>query len=362
MNKLGYILAISATVAITNVVLGGEIETNEVLRVVLDLSDGSRLVGTPGVESVPVSTPYANMSVPLRKIRVITMQADHESASFELENGDKITGVITLGPVNLGTMFGQVSIPIENIRTLRVSPSGGAFARRGLVLWNRLDSEYEVTRSAVGPGGMFNAGRFVEGRFGKAIELNMQEQFGVTFPPEIVPGPDGCIEFWAKLVNFPKDMRQQGGSWPGLIAACSQNDSQDFLLCFCANDGASNGGICARVAGLGSAGTGHFGDWTYARALNSNEVNDWHHYGFVWATNGIPGVDNGARKTAVYVDGKLNTGFWGGGTGDKLTVPTNGRFGLLSHQGTQTGSVVFDNLKIWSYAKTDFSDLNEETP
>jgi hypothetical protein len=80
----------------------------------------------------------------------------------------------------------------------------------------------------------------------------------------------------------------------------------------------------------------------------------------VWATDGITGVDNSKRKTAVYVDGKLNTGFWGGGTGDKLAVPTNGRFGLLSHQGTQTGSVVFDNLKIWSHAKTDFSDRNDE--
>jgi len=354
------ILVACALVTVNHRVWSAEPTTNEVLTVILELSDGSRIVGTPGIEAVPVQTAYAKMSLPLKQIRGVTMEADHETAAFELRNGDKIKGVITLGPIPLTTLFGKVTIPIEHIRALQVSLSGGAFARKGLVLWNRLGSDYEVARSSVGPGGKFNAGRFVEGRFGKGIELNMQEQFGVTFPAEIVPGPDGCIEFWAKLADFPTNIRQPGGSWPGLIAACSQSGSQDFMLCFCANDGAANGGLCARVAGLGSAGTGQFGYWTYARALNSDEVNGWHHYALVWATAGIAGVDNGQRKAAVYVDGKLNTGFWGGGTGDKLAVPTDGRFGLLSHQGTPSGRVVFDNLKIWNYAKTDFSDRDTE--
>ena len=359
MRRLSLLLAVASATALFGTTWAGDEQAAVLPRLELDLVDGSHIVGTPIIATVPVRTSYAKMDIPLAQIRTIKMGDDHETVFVNLQNGDKLTGVITLGPIELATVFGKVAVGIQHIRKFDVV-LGGETGRKGLVLWNRLGSESDVRNSRVGPGGTLNAGRFVEGRFGKGIELNMQEQFGVTFPPEIVPGPDGCIEFWAKLVNFPADIRQPGGSWPGLIAACSQNGSQDFMLCFCANDGAANGGICARVAGLGSAGTGEFGSWTYARALNSNEVNGWHHYALVWATDGITGVDNGKRKTAVYVDGRLNTGFWGGGTGDKLAVPTNGRFGLLSHQGTQTGSVVFDNLKIWSHAKTDFSDRNDE--
>jgi hypothetical protein len=329
------------------------------LRLEVDLVDGSRLIGTPSLATVPVQTSYAKMEVPLTQIQTLTIGDDHETVTLDLLNGDKLTGVISLKPIEMNTVFGTVTVGIEHIQQLDIVLSGGT-GQKGLVLWNRLGSESDVKNSRVGPGGKFNAGRFVEGRFGKGIELNMQEQFGVTFPSEIVPGPDGCIEFWARLVNFPADIRQPGGSWPGLIAACDANGAQHFLLCFCANDGASNGGICARVAGLASAGTGQFGSWTYARALNANTADGWHHYALVWATAGIPGVENGQRKAAVYVDGKLNTGYWGGGTGDKLAVPTDGRFGLLSHQGTPSGSVVFDNFKIWNYAKTNFNDRDRE--
>jgi len=358
MTGIRYLLIVYAVVSLTNIVLGNDAQTNESLRVVLDLSDGSRIIGTPGIKSVPVETCYAKMDLPLRQILAIRIEADHERASFDLQNGDKLKGVINLGPLKLLTVFGEVSIGVEHISQIGVQ-SGGSSSWNGLVLWNRLDSEFEVTRSRVGPGGKLNAGRFVPGRFGRGVELKMQEQYGVTFPPEIVQSPDGCIEFWAKLVDFPADL--PWGDRPGLIAACDEKGTCHFMLHFNGNDGVANGGLCARVAGLGCVGTGQFGRWTYARALGSNAA-DWHHYALVWATDGIPGVDNGLRKGAVYVDGKLNSRVWNGGTGNRLTVPTTGRFGLLAHQGMPGGSIVFDNLKIWKYAKTNFGDREEEAP
>ncbi len=147
---------------------------------------------------------------------------------------------------------------------------------QSLVLWNRLGSESDVRNSAVGPDGKLNAGRFVEGRFGTGIELNMQEQFGVTFPPEIVPGPDGCIEFWAKLVDFPSELHW--GDRPGLIAATDEEGSHHFMLHFNGNDGRGNGGLCARVAGLGNAGTGQYGNWTrisWAQRQSSPSRRPW---------------------------------------------------------------------------------------
>jgi hypothetical protein len=57
-------------------------------------------------------------------------------------------------------------------------------------------------------------------------------------------------------------------------------------------------------------GTDQYGSWIYARALNANTAGGWHHCALVWATAGISGVEIGRRRAAIYVDGKLNTGYW----------------------------------------------------
>jgi len=327
----------------------------------LDLVDGSRVIGVPVIETLPMQTSYARMEIPLNQIRTVRIGADHEAASLTLQNGDTLSGVISLKPIRLTTIFGAVKIGVEHIREFRVVPAGTTAARKGLVLWNRLDSETEIRNSHVGPGGELNAGRFVPGRFGQGVELNMQEQFGVTFPLDIVPTSAGCIEFWARLLDLPQDL--PWGQKPGLIGMNDKDEgNRGSILHFNGNDGASNGGLCAGLAGIGPAGTAQYGSWTYARALGTDTVGEWHHYALVWTPAGIPGVADGARGLAVFVDGRLNTGSWNGAVvpPGPLTLPDGGRLGLLCHQGMPSGRVVFDNLKIWNYAKTDFGDRMHE--
>jgi hypothetical protein len=55
--------------------------TNEVLKVELELSDGSRLIGTPGIVTVPVQTAFAKMDVPLTQIQTLKIGDDHETVS-----------------------------------------------------------------------------------------------------------------------------------------------------------------------------------------------------------------------------------------------------------------------------------------
>jgi hypothetical protein len=307
--------------------------------------------------------PYAKMDIPLAQIQTIKMGDDHETVFVDLKNGDKLTGVIALGPVELATVFGKVAIGIEHIRKFDVV-MGGGIGRKGLLLWNRLGSESEVSNSCVGPGGKLSGGRFVQGRFGNGIELNMKEQLGVTFPVGAISAPAGCIEFWAKLVNFPAEL--PWGERPNLISVRDEQDNNCILLHFNGNDGVSggtaNGGLCARLPGIGSAGTGTHGTWTYGRALAGGDASEWHHYALVWCTAAMPGVGDGTRRMAVFVDGRLNTASWLGAcpTPQALLLPKTGRFGFLTHQGVPSGSVVFDNLKIWNYAKTDFSDRMKE--
>ena len=144
------LLPVCGVLCLAGFAYGGDAEKGQALRLVLELTDGSRLVGTPGIESVPVQTSYARMDVPLRQLVTVRIDADHETASLDLKNGDKVKGVVNLSPIKLETVFGKVSVGIENIRELRVVLSGGVLPAGegalsfGGVNWIPWRTEFEV--------------------------------------------------------------------------------------------------------------------------------------------------------------------------------------------------------------------------
>ena len=96
-----------------------------VMRLALDLIDGSHIVGTTAIGSVPVESAIARMDIPLERLVVVRMAEDHRSAVLDLQNGDKVKGVVMLEPVALETIIGRVSVGLEKVQTLRVMMSGG---------------------------------------------------------------------------------------------------------------------------------------------------------------------------------------------------------------------------------------------
>jgi len=101
-------------------------QTSQQLRLELDLSDGSHIIGVPVIASVSVQTPYATMKLPLKQVLALKMGEDHEAVTIDMRNGDKLKGVIHLEPISLETLFGNVAIGVEHIRALRVALTGGA--------------------------------------------------------------------------------------------------------------------------------------------------------------------------------------------------------------------------------------------
>lgn len=336
-----------------------EADKNKPVTMALHLVDGSCIVGEPKQRSVEVATLYGNLDLPLSYVLDILVDHERGAVSVRMRDGTTVSGKAGATAFALTTEFGEITAELKNVERLEIRTSSGAIPK-GLVLWNQLGSESDVKNSRVGPGGKLNGGRFVEGKFGNGVELNMNEQYGVTFPVETVSGPDGCVEFWAKLVDFPSGLAW--GARPALLSGDDGKGAQHFIMLHLnGNDGQSNGGLIADIPGLANGATGQFGQWTYARALGADSVGDWHHYAMVWASDGIPGVDNGKRTVAAYVDGKLNSSIWRGAGGNiRPAVPATGRFGLLWQSEMQGGRVVFDNLKVWKYAKTDFSDRTQE--
>ncbi|MBI1929619.1 hypothetical protein HYR99_35900 [Candidatus Poribacteria bacterium] len=86
------------------------------------------------------------------------------------------------------------------------------------------------------------------------------------------------------------------------------------------------------------------------------------HYALVWDQNGIAGVDNGTRNVAVFLDGQLNSSRWYTLGGADFIPFADGQLSLVVPF-LQTGeSVAIDQIKIWDFAKTDFSDRFEAGP
>ena len=117
-------IALFAAVALAGPAWAGQDKQEPQLRLELDLADGSRVIGIPNIDSLPVETPYARMNVPLKQIMTIRMGADHERASLEMQNGDKLKGVVSLGLIKLETAFGKVSVAIEHVKDIRVILGG----------------------------------------------------------------------------------------------------------------------------------------------------------------------------------------------------------------------------------------------
>ncbi len=120
MNRLRNVFVVVAGLFVAGVALGGQAETNRGFRVAVELADGSRIIGTPALVSLPVQTTYAKMDIPLGEIVLAKVENDHEHIVLDLVNGDKLKGVLTLAPIKLETVFGDISIGIELIKSLRV--------------------------------------------------------------------------------------------------------------------------------------------------------------------------------------------------------------------------------------------------
>jgi hypothetical protein len=326
------------------------------LRVTLDLSDGSRVLGQPLATSLVVRTSYATLAVPLALVQRIEFAAGGETASFFLASGDRISGVHDATALVLTCVWGKTTVGMQHIRRLHVSKRRRA-SPEGLVLWNTLNSRSDVERSAVGPDGTYRSGEFVPGRFGSALAAGFDQHGVAAFPRDVVNPEAGCIEFWARLVGFPGDLAW--GQNPTLVHIV-EGDRMPFLLHLNGNDGGGLGGLCAGMNHLGGAATGGYGSWTYERALGCPEAADWHHYAVTWAWKGIPDVDNGTRTLAVFLDGKLNTASWKPGTGEKPPPFTYGELRLMFNQHLRQGRVLFDNLKVWNFPKTRFDDRFQE--
>jgi hypothetical protein len=226
-------------------------------------------------------------------------------------------------------------------------------ASKRLLLWSKLDSTRDMTSPTVGPTGSVTNYAVAEGKFGWAYSAGYANDNQLSFPASVINRDAGCIEFWAKLSDFNFGAAIPWGCYPSFFST-NYRATPEFHLMLNGNDGWGGGGLTGWAGNGNTAFYNYYQAPTYSQALGN--ATDWHHYALVWNKNGVPGT---AFKVMVYLDGvaKTTSNICGEYHNPTLfaDLPPTARLNLVENWGN-AGTVVMDNIKIWSYAKTDFSD------
>lgn len=105
----------------------------EPIQLLVELTDGSRLLGTTRLRTVPLKTGYATIEVQLERIRRLEFAADREAATLTMDNGDRLTGKLGLSDMPLRTLLGEVVVPAGCVQRFTGVAADGPLA--GLVAY-----------------------------------------------------------------------------------------------------------------------------------------------------------------------------------------------------------------------------------
>ena len=236
-------------------------------------------------------------------------------------------------------------------------PTPGPVTSGSLIFWNTLDSPMEFLNSRIGPGMPMEGNVYFDlnGKIGGALKLDETMRMTVSIPGSAIPRERGCIEFWAKLEGHTGTI--PSGESPGFIRQMIGKGRTRVGLHFNSNDGRHGSGLCGWA---GDGFTAATAKWpkrhSYEQILGKDTVGDWHHYALSWDEKGVPGLKGATNVIAIFLDGELNSAWY-----EKHDDSAFIDFGdtpaqLLSGRLKKGGLLLMDQIKIWNYAKTDFSD------
>jgi len=117
------------------------------LKLQLELSDGTMVIGAPSFESLSFKSAFAEMKLALKLVEAIELQPGTARVLFV--NGDKLEGTISEEELTVETLFGKQAIPLKHVVSIGVS-SGDTMSvpRNGLRVW--LSADQGVTRAGNG--------------------------------------------------------------------------------------------------------------------------------------------------------------------------------------------------------------------
>ena len=135
------------------------------VRIELNLTDGSRLLGVPALTSLTFQASFGLLKIPLRLMTDLQMRPGASNALVTLRNGDRLTGLPDLPTIELDTLFGRQSVKLQAIDKITVQQTGflPASLSASLVLHYPFDRDEQAAVSDESPSK--NNGKVVGARF-----------------------------------------------------------------------------------------------------------------------------------------------------------------------------------------------------
>ena len=211
----------------------------------------------------------------------------------------------------------------------------------GLVLWNKLGNPYEVEHSVVGYNMTeVSSPSYVNAKFGQGFNSVNNTNY---ITGRYVALDQGCVECWIKphfgptnstvyqfITSADSGVTNVRGP---LLYWKSNTDKWSFVW-------------------VNTSGSAFYCDSSFAGFDSAEELV---HIACVWDKEGIAGSSDTLR---IYVNGSLKD--------NSTSSISDGNDGAILYIGKHPtisdrfGNCVFDNIKVWDYAKIDFSDRNTE--
>jgi len=292
--------------------------------------------------------------------QVQSVQPVHD-CRVSFTNGDTLTA--TLSPRHdrfvLDTLLGRVRIPLRAVSSISFVPPHSAFSTQhsALLYHCTFDNPSAISSPSAGPAGRFLGGSFAPGRKGGALRVEKDAAAFEAALPKGFLGPEGCIEFWAKIEG--DDPRYVDGGDPLFFSLFDERGAVT-LLQFAANNGFARGGLAGAIVSWPFGTVAHWsGSMPYEGVLGPDWAG-WHHYAMSWKAKGF----GDGSFVKVFVDGKPQP-VLGGVDDDKVPARLadlpNHDFLLgfpwarsrVDNRSNRRPFLV-DEFKIWSSAKTEF--------
>ena len=333
------------------------------LRAEISLLDGSVLKGSLRQRFLPArSQNLGEIRVRLDRVESIAFVKPGAPAKIAFKNGDALSARFPADRafVTMDTLVGRVRVPFNKVVTLAISgPSDHKTTRPQDLLYHcTFDSQAAVERPAAGPVGKFLRGSFVPGKFGNALRVEADTPAFESKLPKGFIGPEGCLEFWAKIEG--DDPRYVDGGDPLFVSFYNERGAIT-LLQFAANNGFARGGLGGAFVSWPFGTIPHYAWSMEYRKVLGDDWAGWHHYAMSWKAGGF----GDGSFVKVFVDGRPQP-VLGGVDDDKvpsrladyanhahdLGIPWSAARSA-DHRRSKKPFLV-DDLKIWSVAKTDF--------
>lgn len=192
------------------------------LQLVFDLTDGSRIIGTPGIDRLKIATNYTDVEVPLAELHTIEFTGENRDAVLSLQNGDHVSGNLAVTGIEVTTILGKFSVPMDKVKRIRINHAGVNLPE-GLVLhytFNSAGGGHIFDTSASGDDATIHGATYIaDGKSGGAISFTGDQQAVIIKNTTNLQMQDFTLAAWVKRGSLDK----VSNSWEdGVIFSCGQ--------------------------------------------------------------------------------------------------------------------------------------------